>query len=281
MRKWLALFLAAAMLAGCAACASRKDPTPDASVTPSAAVTDALAGTTPEPTPSPEPTSAPTPEPTPAPTPTPTPVPTPTPEPTPEPTPTPTPVPNPTFHFGKSSYHIVLDPGHGGHDPGAVAGDAYEKDVDLAVALLVRDYLEARGGITVSMTREDDTFIALSDRAAFANERNADLFISIHANALDSNTTWSGIYTFYHPDKTHCEPLARSIQSGAAASSGGIDRGVRSEQYRVLGETQMQAALIELGFMTCPTELARLRDPAYQKLLAQGIAQGILDYIDG
>ncbi|MGM9607833.1 MAG: N-acetylmuramoyl-L-alanine amidase [Oscillospiraceae bacterium] len=174
---------------------------------------------------------------------------------------------------------VVLDPGHGGDDPGAVVGETLEKDINLAIALLVREQLEEQEGITVLMTREQDVYPSLTDRADFANRENADLFVSIHANSLEDDS-YAGIITFYHPDKRSSRAFAQAIQAAAAAASGGIDRGVRSEDYAVLRETDMPAVLVETGFMTCPEELALLQDADYQKLLAEGIAQGILNCRD-
>lgn len=170
---------------------------------------------------------------------------------------------------------VVLDPGHGDHDPGAVAGEAMEKDINLTVALQVRELLEAQEGVAVVMTREEDEFLSLADRAQLANQEKADLYVSVHANALDDDT-FAGIFTFYHPNKPSSQATAKIIQAAVAAASGAIDRGVRSADYVVLRKTNMPAVLVELGFMTCPEELALLVDGSYQKLLAQGIAQGIL-----
>lgn len=174
---------------------------------------------------------------------------------------------------------VVLDPGHGGDDPGAVVGETLEKDINLAIALLVREQLEEQEGITVLMTREQDVYPSLTDRADFANRENADLFVSIHANSLEDDS-YAGIITFYHQDKRSSRAFAQAIQAAVATASGGIDRGVRSEDYAVLRETDMPAVLVETGFMTCPEELALLQDADYQKLLAEGIAQGILDCRD-
>ncbi len=172
-------------------------------------------------------------------------------------------------------FRVVLDPGHGGEDPGAVVGEAQEKDINLAVALLVRDQLAEQEGIEVLMTREEDIGLSLTDRADFANEKQADLYVSIHANSLEDES-YAGIMTFYHPGKYTSRAYAQAVQDAVTAAAGGIDRGVRSEDYVVLRETDMPAVLVETGFMTCPEELARLQDGDYQKLLAEGIAQGIL-----
>lgn len=170
---------------------------------------------------------------------------------------------------------VVLDPGHGGEDPGATVGECFEKDINLAIALLVREQLEQQEGLIVKMTRADDVFVSLTDRADFANEINADLFFCIHANALENNESYSGIFTFYHPDKRSNKKTAEIVQNSVSKVSGGIDRGVRSEDFAVLRETSMPAVLLETGFMTCPDELAKLVDEDYQALIAQGIAEAI------
>lgn len=172
---------------------------------------------------------------------------------------------------------VVLDPGHGGKDPGAMVGDVMEKDIDLAIALLVRDRLLEQEGVAVVMTRDRDEYPSLTERAELANQKNADLYVSIHANALENQNDYAGIYTFYHPNKLSDKAAAETIQAAVTSASGGIDRGIREEDYAVLRETDMTAVLIETGFMTCHEELAKLQNADYQKLLAQGIAQGILN----
>lgn len=173
-------------------------------------------------------------------------------------------------------FRVVLDPGHGGEDPGAVVGEVQEKDINLAIALQVRELLAEQEEIEVLMTREQDVYPTLTDRADFANENQADLYISIHVNSLEDES-FAGIMTFFHPEKRSSRAYAQAIQDALTTASGGLDRGVRSEDYAVLRETDMPAVLVETGFMTCPEELALLLDKDYQQHLAQGIAQGILD----
>ncbi len=183
------------------------------------------------------------------------------------------------FDKGNEHYVIVLDAGHGGDDPGAVVGDAFEKDINLAITLLVQEQLKTQENIEVKLTRTEDSFLSLSDRATNANDMNADLFVSIHANALENNEDYSGIISFYHPDKRSSKKPAKIIQEAVSNETGAINRGVRSEDYAVLRETKMPAVLVETGFMTCPEELELLLDSDYQKQLAKGIAQGIIKYI--
>ena len=174
-------------------------------------------------------------------------------------------------------FHVVIDPGHGGKDPGAVVGEIYEKDINLAIALMVRDNLTGKEGIVVSLTRDCDSFLALTERAEFANRNKADLYVSIHANALD-DSSYSGLFTFYYADLRSSEKPAELIQSAASEETGAFDRGTRTENYVVLRKTDMPAVLVEMGFMTCPEELAFLTDDEYQTKMARGIAKGILAY---
>lgn len=175
-------------------------------------------------------------------------------------------------------FRVVIDPGHGGKDPGAVAGDIYEKDINLAISLLVCDNLSGLENLSVSITRDDDSYLSLNERAEFANKRNADLYISIHANALE-DTNYSGLFTFYHSNKPLSKEAAEAIQCAAVSSSGALDRGIRAGNYTVLRLTNMPAVLVETGFMTCPEELAKLINREYQMKIAEGISNGILAFI--
>ncbi len=172
-------------------------------------------------------------------------------------------------------YTVVLDPGHGGSDPGAVTEEIYEKEINLAIALLIYDQLNDRENINVFLTRNSDEFVPLSNRAQSANKLNADLFVSIHANTLD-DTSYSGIMTFHHPDKASSKKAAHIIQTALIEETGALDRNVRTEDYIVLKETQMPAVLVETGFMTNEKELSQLLDPDYQFKIATSITKGIL-----
>ena len=177
------------------------------------------------------------------------------------------------------TFCIVLDPGHGGEDPGAVSGEIYEKNINLSVALLVCEQLQKYENVVVKMTRDDDNFISLSERADIANTQGADLFVSIHANSLD-DTSYAGVITFYHPKKFSSKRPAEIIQRNICSATNAINRNVRSENYAVLRETRMPAVLVETGFMTCPEELTNLINPEYQYFLALGISEGIIEYIN-
>lgn len=182
-----------------------------------------------------------------------------------------------------SKITIAIDPGHGGNQPGAVYPDANgndvkEKDLTLPMSLMLADILEDRG-YNVVLTRTGDDSVSLADRAKMANAAGAELFVSIHCNALD-RTDYEGIFTYYYPNSTRGEALAKQVQAGVVAATGGIGRGTPSANFQVLRETTMPAVLVETGFMTHPGELARLCDPTYQQKIALGIANGIDAYLN-
>ncbi|MCD7948508.1 MAG: N-acetylmuramoyl-L-alanine amidase [Oscillospiraceae bacterium] len=174
---------------------------------------------------------------------------------------------------------VVIDAGHGGTDPGAYYESTSEKDINLAVALKVQPLLIAQG-YNVIMTRSTDVFVDLYERAAIANNINADLFVSIHSNASATSKTAQGILTYCYPGSTRGETCGKIIQKNITAATGANDRGVLSENYVVLRETNMCAVLVELGFMSTHDELVKLVDDSYQTKLAQGIADGIVEYLN-
>lgn len=178
-----------------------------------------------------------------------------------------------------SAFTIVLDPGHGGDDTGASYEGIDEKDINLAVSFKLETILKDLG-YQVVMTRYDDSTVGLYDRADIANAVAADVYVSIHANATTVSDTFEGIYTYYHPDSTRGATFAQMIQTPICALTGAIDRGIKDNDYVVLRETAMPAVLVEMGFMTAPAELIRLIDDEYQDLLAIGIAEGIIQYLN-
>lgn len=184
-----------------------------------------------------------------------------------------------TVPIRPESFTVVLDAGHGGEANGATYEDILEKDINLSVTRRVQAILEGHG-YHVIMTRTEDVYMDLYDRAGLANEAAADLFVSIHSNASSTNTDFQGIFTYHHPSSGRGARLAQTIQTPLAQITGGIDRGILSNDYVVLRETEMCAALVEMGFMSNHEELMRLIDSGYQDKLAQGIAEGIVQYLN-
>ncbi|MDA0866128.1 MAG: N-acetylmuramoyl-L-alanine amidase [Cyanobacteria bacterium] len=173
---------------------------------------------------------------------------------------------------------VVLDPGHGGRDPGAVGiGGLQEKTVVLPVSLRVAELLRD-AGVQVIMTRSDDRTLDLEPRVDIANRANATIFVSIHANAISlSRPEVNGVETYYYTDSGRV--LAEILQAAMLAASGFNDRGVRQARFYVLRNTDMPASLLELGFVTGQNDAPFLRDPVWRENISQAIARGILQYL--
>jgi N-acetylmuramoyl-L-alanine amidase len=174
---------------------------------------------------------------------------------------------------------IVIDPGHGGKDPGAVSCLGYhEKEVNLAVAKYLDSMLRQKGFETI-LTRRSDVYVSLGERADLANRHGADLFVSVHADSVDSSSPKGfTVYTARMSSK-------RSIQVGQSivqelAGTGTSNRGLRKANYQVLIKTQCPSVLIEMGYLSNLWEAQRLRDANMQHRLAQAIATGIQRFAD-
>lgn len=217
---------------------------------------------------------------------------------------------------------IVIDPGHGADDAGAVGPNKrYEKVVNLNVSKNLYSILKQRG-YKVYLTRSNDSFIKVMNRTVLANEKNADIFISVHTNSVPKSKAneVSGIETFFlsparserakrvaalenksdiremsnsskdvfleslnRPRITASHKLAIDVQAGLLQSTRSKykdikDSGVREGPFWVLVGAQMPSILVELGYISHPTESKRLYDKNYQQLLANGIANGIDSY---
>ncbi len=217
---------------------------------------------------------------------------------------------------------IVIDAGHGADDVGAVGPNKrYEKIVNLNVTKYLAALLKQRG-YTVYLTRNNDTFIKVMDRTILANEKNADLFISVHTNAVpkEKANEVDGVETFFlsparserakrvaelenktdiremsnsskdvfleslnRPRITASHKFAIDVQAGILQSTRSKykdvkDSGVREGPFWVLVGAQMPSILVELGYISHPTESKRLYDKDYQQLLANGIANGVDSY---
>lgn len=215
---------------------------------------------------------------------------------------------------------IVVDPGHGGHDPGAVGHSGLqEKDVVLDIGLKLRERLRDELGLDVVMTRSTDVFIPLEERTAIANKVNADLFLSVHANAA-ANRNANGIETYYLNlaktekaaqlaakengtslekvsvlqailfdlmasyklnDSAHlAEEVQKSLHKKARGTYPDVKNlGVKQGPFYVLVGATMPSILVEAAFLSNTQEEARLNDPLYRDLTAEGILDGVRGYI--
>ena len=220
--------------------------------------------------------------------------------------------------LGLGVSRIVIDPGHGGHDPGAQGKGLDESDLVLDVALRLEKLLQKEPGLEVTLTRRTDVFIPLEERTAIANRQNADLFLSIHANA-SVNATARGIETYFlsfaaSPDAEkiaarenassgqvmHNLPdiikaislnnkldesrdLARMVQEAmfgnlARTNKGLRDLGVKKAPFVVLIGAGMPSVLSEISFITNKQDLQLLKSAAYKDKIAQSLAQAVLRY---
>lgn len=173
---------------------------------------------------------------------------------------------------------VVVDAGHGGRDPGTTSSSgSYEKNINLRVAAKVARRLEAEG-IGVVMTRWQDRSLELEERAAVANDRNADLFVSIHADSEPSKSIQGFTIYVARAASSNARQAAQAI-SEAMSRTGADTRGIREADYRVLVQTNCPAVLIELGYLSNAWEASRLRDGDYQNRLADAVVEGILSYL--
>ncbi|WP_438449115.1 N-acetylmuramoyl-L-alanine amidase CwlD [Gorillibacterium sp. sgz5001074] len=190
---------------------------------------------------------------------------------------------------------IAIDPGHGGPDGGASSKEGLiEKDVNLAIALHLRDYLQQAGAIVI-MTREVDKDLAspgtkgysrrktedLLERVELVKKSKADLILSIHLNSITSSQ-WNGAQTFYNPDRPGSDKLAEHIQNELKKNLGNTDRIAKAnETFYPLKALKIPGALVEVGFLSNPAEAQLMASEKYQKKVATSVYQGVLRYYSG
>jgi len=174
---------------------------------------------------------------------------------------------------------IVIDPGHGGKDPGAVSGNAVEKTIVMNTANKLKQKLEAAGAI-VKMTRTGDTYPSLEQRVQFARDNYGEIFISLHANAAGASA--QGTETFYsisaNDNQKEDIALATFINSEIVKNANMKDRGVKSEDYYVIRNLYIPSVLVELGFLTNSEDRSKLVNDKYIDIFAQSIYNGITKY---
>lgn len=172
---------------------------------------------------------------------------------------------------------IVLDAGHGGKDPGAIISDLTEKDLNLDITKRVQALLENDARFDVYMTRDTDVFVELIDRAKFANNKKADLFVSIHNNSMPKN--FSGTMLLYNASKLSTnKALAESFQNIVGKASGLPGIGARSrEDLAVLKNIEMPGVLVEVACMSNIKDRRELRKDSFKQAIAQGIYDAIVE----
>lgn len=185
------------------------------------------------------------------------------------------PIPRPPVGRGV----VVIDPGHGGPDPGAVGiGNIYEKDIVMDISRQVTAILQ-QNGVPAMLTRDRDYELDLQPRVDIAERANASLFVSIHANAISlSRPDVNGLETYYYSSG---EGLARAIHANVLRNANVADRSVRKGRFYVLRRTSMPSVLVETGFVTGAQDAANFANPTHRRQMAEGIARGIMQYLRG
>lgn len=215
-------------------------------------------------------------------------------------------------------FRIVIDPGHGAHDTGAQCFGLCEKNIALDIGRRVAHFLKKSGYTKTLLTRTNDTGLSLMQRSELAAQIKADLFVSIHVNSAGKKNTAQGVETFYLRGKAFLPPtrqggfmflnvknkkeatelvdqalqknigdsenLAKSIQTNLIELLNEnnhqiTNRGVKTDEHRVLLRSSVPAALVEVGFLTNPKEARLMSKKNYRQLLANGIGKGIQEYL--
>ena len=193
---------------------------------------------------------------------------------------------------GHSPFTIVIDPGHGGFDPGKVGVDGtLEKDINLSISLLLKELLE-KENIKVIITRTEDKAVGQEDgevkkqedmkkRVEIINESSATLAVSIHQNSF-TNETSKGAQVFYHTQSNEGAVLAKFIQEQIKFSVKDENKRMEkaNDSYYLLKKTICPTVIIECGFLSNLEETKLLKDSAYQKKIAEGILNGIKIYLE-
>ncbi|MGM0941500.1 MAG: N-acetylmuramoyl-L-alanine amidase [Bacillota bacterium] len=174
-------------------------------------------------------------------------------------------------------YHIMLDPGHGGKDSGAMGlKNVYEKNITFTTAQKIADKLR-EAGATVLTTRSKDTYISLDRRVELSHSNKTNAFISIHYNAFPDSSV-SGLNTFYYSKKNDLR-LAENVHTSLTASIDMKDRGILQKNYRVLRTNHAPSILLELGFITNPNDLAKIQSESFETNVAEAVTDGLKNYV--
>lgn len=183
---------------------------------------------------------------------------------------------NVTTNIVHKVYRIVIDPGHGGKDPGASgASGRYEKHFNLELSKKVADRLMKESDFQAYLTRWDDTFIELEDRAAVANRIDADLFISIHGNTFTKPISGTETYYFGGPSLHFAQVMHQHVLAATKMP----DRKVREENFKVLRLTQMPAVLLEIGYLSNESDESLMLTSEFQDKVADSIVAAIKEYL--
>lgn len=170
--------------------------------------------------------------------------------------------------------YVVIDPGHGGSDCGAIRNGINEKDITLDISKRVVSLLEKKGYV-VKMTRTNDTYVSLQDRVTISENFKPDIFVSIHVNSSNSESP-TGLETHYYKDNSL--KLAKNIHASMLNNINSKDRGLFKSRFYVINHTTAPAVLVEIGFISSPVERAQLVSASRKQATAKAIAEGIYEY---
>lgn len=185
----------------------------------------------------------------------------------------------PATPVGSGKKIVVIDPGHGGNDPGTISFTKKpEKIFALALGLKVQALLQKEPRIELIMTRETDIYPTRSERVKLANDLKADVFVSIHGNSVTAAPHVTGTETYYYQRESSKE-LATLIHKKLIKAMGLADRGVKNGNYQVIRETEMAAALLEVGFLSNKSDEEAMMSETNQNKAAQAIVDGIKEYL--
>ncbi|MBP7211271.1 N-acetylmuramoyl-L-alanine amidase [bacterium] len=172
---------------------------------------------------------------------------------------------------------VVLDAGHGGSDYGAIRAGINEKDINLDVTKRIEAILRSKG-ITVYMTRSNDTFVSLQDRTIITAAKNPDIFVSIHVNSC-AGTSATGLETHYYHESSI--PLAKVVHASLTHYIKSPDRGLLKNRFYVINHTNIPSILVEIGFISNDRERAEMVGSARKNQTARAVAEGIIKYLNG
>ncbi|NMB33018.1 MAG: N-acetylmuramoyl-L-alanine amidase [Clostridium sp.] len=179
---------------------------------------------------------------------------------------------------------VVIDPGHGGEDCGTCNGELYEKDINLDISLELGSLLEERG-VSIVYTRKTDVFVDLAPRAELANGLDAALFISVHVNALADYPNYKGTETLYCPlpegsdrgNRMDGERFAKITQAKLIEALGTVDNGIiERPNLAVLRKTHMPAIIAEIAYLSNPSDMEKLANPAFRNKAAKALADSVI-----
>ena len=183
-----------------------------------------------------------------------------------------------TKNVDRNYYKVFIDPGHGGYDNGAVQNGVLEDEINLQISQKIEAKLKAKG-VQVKMSRYDDSYLSLTERTTMANSWGSDIFVSIHQNSATSSSG-NGIETYYYSTRQDSKELASEIQEDLIKSTNAVNRGIKTANYAVIRTASMSSNLVECGFVSNPTEAKNLSSSSYQDKIAEGIVNGIMDYLE-